>query len=479
MRPDRPRLRRPAPDVASVDRSRRLGRRSPARRLGVVLAAVCVVLTLVAVVEASPAYRPLSANGAISPIADAPEAMVQPGAAAVPTASAPTASAPTSTAPAATVQPSPSVTPVPAAALRAALEAVRTEYGVPGVSATIIWPDGRSWTGASGLANVRTGIAVDRQTAFAIGSVTKTFVAALILELSEEGRLGLDDPVRRWLPTAAVASSVTIRQLLDHTSGLYDYFSNPLIDPALFDAPRRVWTAARSLSYVKRPYFEPGTNWAYSNTNYVLLGMIAERVTGTRIATELRRRFFDPLKLRTVFVQAAETPRAPVAHSYRFLAAGVSARPIDLSDGTAVAPFTSLTTAAGSAGAMASSSWDLARWARALYGGRVLKPETLLAMYADADLTDTLPWGPRYGLGVTLRQIDGRDTVGHGGRLLGARSEMRYLPTEGVAIAVVTNQSRTDTEIVVKALLNIAVPISTPSPSPSPTAPAPTPSPGP
>ncbi|HEX7473200.1 MAG TPA: serine hydrolase domain-containing protein, partial [Candidatus Limnocylindrales bacterium] len=107
------------------------------------------------------------------------------------------------------------------AKLQARLDAIRAKYRLPGVSATIIWPDGRVWTGASGYANVGHRVKVVAGTAFSIGSVSKTFMATLVLELVQEGKLGLDDRVRHWLPAANVSTHVTVRELLDHTSGLY------------------------------------------------------------------------------------------------------------------------------------------------------------------------------------------------------------------------------------------------------------------
>jgi D-alanyl-D-alanine carboxypeptidase len=261
---------------------------------------------------------------------------------------------------------------------------------------------------------------VTRNTPFAVGSITKTFVAALILRLAKEGRLGLDDPVVRWLPTAPVDPAVTVRQLLDHTSGVHDFFSNKLIDPALAGNKRRVWTPALDLRYVKDPYFVPGGGWHYSNTNYVLLGLIAQKASGgTSVPAQLRARFIDPLRLLSVSYQGAEPPRAAIAHAYTFGTAGVAARPIDQGDGSAIVPFTSVTTAAGAAGALAASSWDLARWARALYRGRVLAPDSLGAML---DVSRSVPFRPvyPYGLGVQQLTIGGwpgdRPAAGSSGR---------------------------------------------------------------
>ena len=168
-------------------------------------------------------------------------------------------------------------------------------------------------------------------------------------------------------------SRITIGMLLDHTSGLADYFLNPKIDPALQRTPTRVWTAADALRFVGKRASPPGKAWHYSNTNYLLLGLIAEKVTGHPLATEIRDRFLDPLGSRRPATRRSEEPGA-LAHGYRFAGNEAERRPIDLADGSGVAPFRSVVTAAGGAGSLAATSGDLVRWARALYGGDVLGP---------------------------------------------------------------------------------------------------------
>jgi D-alanyl-D-alanine carboxypeptidase len=398
-------------------------------------------------------------------------------AAAGPSASPAPTARPTAPPPSPSPTPPPAQTPIPAAALQARLNAIRVQYHVPGVSATIIWPDGRSWTGVNGWADVKQHVPVAPTTAFSVGSVSKTFLAALVLQLADEGRLSLDDPVLRWLPTAAVPADATIRELLDHTSGLYDFFSNPAIDTALLANRRQAWTPARALGYMRAPYCAAGTCWHYSNSNYVLLGQVVQQVTGNPVATELRRRFFAPLRLVRTFVQGAEPARGTVATSYEVLGSGSSIRTVSQGDGTAISPFTSVVTAAGSAGAIAATSRDLAVWARRLYGGAVLRPAALAAML---DVSHSVGAGSAlpYGLGVEEVSLGGRLTEGHNGRLIGAGATMRYLPDSGFSIAVVTNQDRVSPDVFAAALLAIAFPPPpTPSPSPSPLpTPVPTPS---
>ena len=352
--------------------------------------------------------------------------------------------------------PGPSATSPMRRALQARLDQLRERYGVPGISVTILFPDGSSWLGVSGLADVAAKAPVTSETPFAIASVSKTFTAALVIALAQDGALDLDERVLTYLPSLRIHKRITVRQLLDHTSGLHDYFFHPAIDRKLLAEPGARWDTADAMRYVGKPYFPPGTGWHYSNTNYLVLGLLAERVGNAPLGDQIRARFLDPLGLRHTWYQPTEAPITVPAHGYRFATAAKDAPAIDLSDGSPFMPFTSVVTAAAGAGGIASTSADLARWARALYAGRVLDAESVEAMVSDISLT--APYEPRvpYGLGVQRVEIDGAATLGHSGRLLGFRSAVRWLPEEDIAIAVLTNQSRTDPGTFVRALLRIA-----------------------
>ena len=374
--------------------------------------------------------------------------------------------APATPSPVATTFPTASVAPDPPVTsatllgptLQATLDRLRVLDGIPGASATIIFPDGSTWRGVSGLANVSAGTAVTPDTAFAIGSISKTFLATLILDLAADGRLRLDASARTYVPTLAIDRAITIRQLLDHTSGLYDFFFRPGIDRALRADRSAAWSTARTLKFVGKPYFRPGTGWHYSNTNYFVLGLIAQNAGGATVARQLRDRYLDPLGLSRTFYQVAEKPRGPVVHAYRFAGAKRTLPAIDLADGTGVTPFRSVVTAAGGAGSIAASSYDIARWARDLYTGAVLAPEDLDLMVGD--VAATAIYKPRipYGLGVQAIVVGGYRTLGHSGRLLGSQGAVRYLPDAGLTIAVLTNQSRSDPAKILVELLRIAAP---------------------
>jgi CubicO group peptidase (beta-lactamase class C family) len=434
-----------------------------ARRSLLVTAAVLVVAGLWLWSPRFPTGDPAVAIGSPAPVPSAPE----------PSSTA-TDPRPDQPQPSASVQPSPSDDPDPTtepslppatvssatperkAALDRKLEHLRAKLGLPGVSASIVFPDGSVWAGTAGLADVGTGRPVTTDTAFSVASVSKTFTAALIMALIEDGRLSLDSTVRTYLPGLKVNRAITVRELLDHTSGLRDFYYNATIDHALLVRPGRVWDAARSLRYLGPPYSKPGRSWHYSNTNYLILGMLAEVVGKAPVADQLRARFFAPLGLDHTFYQSVESPRGPVAKGYRFLGTGPALPAIDLSDHSDTVPFTSVVTAAGAAGSIATSATDLAHWAQDLYGGDVLTEASRAAMVADLQKTARYLPGVAYGLGVQAVSVDGHPTLGHSGRFLGARAAVRWLSDEGSSISVLTNQSRSDPNVVLRALVKSA-----------------------
>jgi len=269
--------------------------------------------------------------------------------------------------------------------------------------------------------------------------------------------LGLDDPIARWLPGLPYDTGITVRELLDHTSGVDDAFNHPALLAALDANHRRAWTTPQVLAYVGKAHFPPGQGWSYSNSNYILLGQIIERATGQTLAALLRQRFFVPLRLTHTYLQSEEPISGTVAHGYEFtIPTGGAVK--DLSDGTPHLPFTSLKTSLGAAGALVTTADDLARWALYLYRGKVLPPSQLSQML---DFGVTAAFHPvlPYGLGVERRSFDGRGSWGHDGSLSGFRSAMRYFPASGgVTIVVMTNSDRVLPDSLVESLLDVLYP---------------------
>jgi D-alanyl-D-alanine carboxypeptidase len=376
---------------------------------------------------------------------------------------------------AATASPGPGGSPAPAPAVAARLSAallrIRAVDHLPGVQAAVGYGDGWTWNGHAGFADLADHQPVSTTTLFDVGSITKTFVAALTLQLADQGVLGLSDPLSRWLPGAAGNSSATIRELLDHTSGIDDPFAHPSLLAALGAHPRVPWTPARVLRYVGKPHFAPGRGWYYSNANYLLLGQILQEATGQSVATLIRRRFLDPLGMSHTFLQGEEPVTGPAALGYD-AAANTTWALTDLSDGSPYLPFTSLATALGTAGAVVSTAGDLSRWAEALYGGRVLRAAALSEML-DFGLTRGLHPRWPYGLGVQEVTFHGQVSWGHSGLLSGYHAAMRYFPATGLTIVVLVNDDTTNPDALVAALLDAldasggAAAPGSPAPSPS------------
>lgn len=326
--------------------------------------------------------------------------------------------------------------------LQAAVDDARQRVPVPGLSVAIRLPSGELWSGVSGLASLRPEREVTPDTVFAVASITKTFVTALILQLAEEGVLSLDDPLADYLPDFPRAGRITLRHLLSHTSGVFNFFEDPRYNRQVFADRGRRWTFEGILGFVRAPYCAPGACFHYSNTNFVLLGKVAEEATGQALATQLRARFFDPLDLEhTVFQPDEPTPR-DAAHGHLAYGDGF----IDQTGPGRVIPNLSAVTVAWAAGAIASTPTDLARWAAALYGGRVLSPESTAQM---------LTFRPRdaYGLGTRTAVFRGRVAVGHLGGIRGFENAMWHFPAEGLTIVVLSDRGMWRTDRVVIRLL--------------------------
>ncbi|SDK21326.1 serine hydrolase domain-containing protein [Nonomuraea jiangxiensis] len=269
----------------------------------------------------------------------------------------------------------------------------------------------REWTAVAGTAELAPGRPANPAGYFRIGSVTKTFVATVLLQLCDEGRLRLDDPVERYLPGAVPdGARITVRRLLNHTSGLHDYMSEPGYSTNRWRGAARFrsYDAGRLLSvaFAKPPTFPPGAGWSYSNTNYVVAGLLIEKLTGHSYEAEIERRILRPLRLTQTSLPGdrAGLPR-PHAHGYHRLPEGRTV------DATRMNP--SLDWAAGE---MISTTRDLERFFQALLTGRLTSPAALAAMRT-VTATDA---GFDYGLGLQRYTLPcGRGVWGHSGELIG------------------------------------------------------------
>jgi D-alanyl-D-alanine carboxypeptidase len=283
--------------------------------------------------------------------------------------------------------------------------------GAPGAAALV--KDGHATQqAASGLADLRSGRPMRPGLTYRAGSVTKPVVATVVLQLVAEGRLSLSHTVARWLPgILPYGDQVTVRQLLNHTSGVPDYVAEPLVQ--LYTSPQgrfRAWRPRELVALVadQPPLFPPGTGWSYSNTDYVLAGLVVEAATGTRLGKELNRRILRPLGLRDTFFPV-NRPDIP----------GRNARGYSLPLGQEEGPLLDFTvynpSLAWAAGNLTSDLGDLARFFRALLGGRLLPPRLLAEMTTPVDTGQ----GLGYGLGLVVLETPAGRLIGHDGAIPG------------------------------------------------------------
>ncbi|MFC1543464.1 serine hydrolase domain-containing protein [Candidatus Neomarinimicrobiota bacterium] len=307
-----------------------------------------------------------------------------------------------------------------------------------GVSAAIIIPGQGAWTGATGISDSTSPITPDML--FNIGSTGKNYLAALVLQLVEEQTLDLDDPLSRWLPNYAyIDSTVTIRQLLNHTSGIFDWVEHPGspfripfkdIDFEEASSPEEMLT-----TLVSEPYFPPGCGWHYSTTNYILLRMIVERVTQSSVSRELQRRFLDPLALfHTVVLDSGIQPGRDFNAAHAWWDVDGDGILDDIS------PRSKTWMTTRSPAMMFATAEDLARWSHALYGGELLSKESTEQMLDFHYPAPGVPFSG-FGLGTGVIRLWGLEFWGHLGWHYGYTTAMLYLPRNSTSLVVLANDN--------------------------------------
>jgi D-alanyl-D-alanine carboxypeptidase len=273
--------------------------------------------------------------------------------------------------------------------------------------------------------------------ALCVGSITKTCIAALCVKLADEGWFSLDDSLHSWLPDYQfIDNSITIRQLLWNTSGLHNITDNLELWEAVFIDPSRLWTPEEILSeYLDEPYADPGTGWYYSNTNYLLLGMIIKKATGSEASYLLRDRFFKPLGLNQTYFAIEEELPSNTAHGW-FNLSGNGDEDVSLISNNGI--YSALWTSA----AIFATTENLARWCSDLFQGKVLNEESLDQMlYPCCTLPGTINVGCAMGLFLFGPSNNtGVELIGYTGRTFGYLASMFFLPGNGMSIAVMINE---------------------------------------
>ena len=344
--------------------------------------------------------------------------------------------------------------PINQAALQTMVDQTARELLVPGVVVLLRTPQGE-FVATHGTTELGTTIRPRTDTHFRIASNTKTMTSAVILQLAQEGKLSLSDPISKYVPGVPNGDTITIAELLEMRSGLYNYTDSPELSATIDQDHSKVWSTDEvlAIAFAHPPNFPPGTAYEYNNTNYALLGVVAEQVTGQPLALLMKERLFGPLGMQHTLLPpvTVNTMPEPYSHGYQYgttatvltgtphysqaLKAAARAGTLQPTDYTDVNY--SFVKAAGS---VVSTANDLATWIEALVGGRVLN-----AAY-QARWRDSLrpedpdkPDGQQYGYGITKLQWSSNAIFFHGGEGPGFNSFMGYDPTNRVTLVAWTN----------------------------------------
>ena len=343
--------------------------------------------------------------------------------------------------------------PIDPAALQNTLDGLVKDLMAPGALVLLRTPQGEFVFG-SGATELGGANRPRVDTHFRIASNTKTMTAAVIVLLAQEEKLRFDDPVSKYVSGVANGEHITIAQLLKMRSGLYNYTSAPELAESLDHDPTRSLTpeALLAIAFKHAPLFAPGHEFDYCNTNYVLLGLVAEKVEGEALATIFRKRLFAPLGMKETLLPPNSSVAIPEPYAHGYLYGGASYALVD-------APYPADLQAAAKAGKLKpnddtrqnpSYSWaaggvvstaaDLATWMRALVGGKVLNADYQRQWLESPVPEDpSKPLGPKYGYGISVITFGPNSMYFHGGEMPGFNSFMGRDPVNDVTLVVWTN----------------------------------------
>lgn len=318
--------------------------------------------------------------------------------------------------------------------LQTKIEQLKSSYALVGISAAALVPGQGIWTGSSGISSSDSDD-VTAEMVFGAGSITKNFIATIILQLAEADSLNINDSLGKWIPSYAnINNSVTLKQLMDHTSGIYNVTDNPVFIAAINSDLNRLWTIEEVLNggYVLAPYFAPGAGWRYSNTGYMILGLIITKIMKTNLFAQFRERFYTPHDLSGSFFEIDDTVTKPFAHNWADITGtGVIQDAFFL-------PTTSINSSTIGAGGVISRPENLVRYSDNLFNGEIINNASLTQMLTFRPVNISGANG--YGLGTMRYPISGRSGYGHGGNTFGYTSVMIYDPVDKISIAVMMNK---------------------------------------
>jgi D-alanyl-D-alanine carboxypeptidase len=300
-----------------------------------------------------------------------------------------------------------------------------TITGIPSASIALVQAGAITYLQAYGDGRIEPPTPALLSMRYSIGSISKQFTAAAVLLLAEQGKLSLDDPVSRFVPNLTRGNEVTIRELLSHTSGYQDYWPQDYVPPFMLGAV----TADKILDqWARKPLdFDPGTEWQYSNTNFVIAGLIVEKASGEPLLQFLSEHIFAPLRMKSVMNIDQNRLTETDAAGYLRYALGPPRLAPKEGKGWLFA-----------AGELAMPAEDLAKWDISMINQTVLQPASYAQMEREVVLNNGL--GTRYGLGVDVRQEFGQRAIEHGGEVSGFTAYNMVFPDARMAIVVLVNE---------------------------------------
>ncbi|MFN8320020.1 MAG: serine hydrolase [Saprospiraceae bacterium] len=331
------------------------------------------------------------------------------------------------------------------------LDSMRIRIKSAALSGGMVLPDGSVWTSASGMASQNPVTQARPDQLMLIGSVTKTIISAAILNLAQHGQLALNDKISKWIePLPHIDSNITITHLLRHQSGIYDILTSQALNLEMITHQDVVFSPWDIITrYLQPPLFTPGAQWSYSNTNYFLLGIIIEKITGQTYYQYIRSEFLETHQLTSFAIPAFEIMEGEVCHVWLDLNGDQLTE--DAHD--FYSNYIALNSVAGAAGGYYANSADLARWIYKFMRGEIVNSswvaEAQKTVYASG-----VPNGT-YGLGLMKKSFLGYTGYGHGGDL-GYSASAWYFPEKEVSIAVLNNDAKNNSwnlVPVVQALL--------------------------
>ena len=339
--------------------------------------------------------------------------------------------------------------------LRQMVEDSMVEQDIPGVIVGVWIPGRGEWVATFGEADIETGRAMTTADKMRIASNTKTFVATLVLQLADEGKLSLDDPLEKYIQDVPYGNEITLRNLLNMTSGIFSFSEDEDFLAAFTSDPLMELTPEEEVEIALShpPNFAPGEEWEYSDTNYEILGIILEQVTGNAIEDEMRERIIEPLGLTSTSFPT--TPDMPPGHARGYMLCEDG----ELEDYTMSSP-----SVPWAGGAMISDLEDLKVWVRALAAGELLSDEMHEQQLDWVDMPGLENVDGKYGLGI----MSLAGFQGHNGAIQGYNSVMLYQPEADATIVVMGNKSTNfsnETVPIFSKLMNLLFPERSPDPT--------------